>query len=152
MTCADRREALLAYLEQELGSTERADLEAHLAGCEACRLALEAERRLSGALASLPAVEPSRDFEARFWARIAREKDAPVGWRRRLFTWRLALALGGAAAAVVAVVLAVRAPSEPDVDLQIVANSDEDYEILEDPDLDVIEVSDVLEQLDGDQG
>jgi anti-sigma factor RsiW len=149
MTCADRREALVAYLDLQLGAAERADLEAHLAGCDACRLALEAERRLSGALASLEAVEPPGDFEARFWARVARERDAPVGWRRRLFTRRIALALGAAAA--VAAVLTLRGPAEPDIDLQIVSNS-EDYELLEDPDLDLIEVVDVLEEWDGDQG
>jgi len=151
MNCAERHGALLAYLDGELSSTERAELQAHLEGCAACHSALEAERRLSGALASLSAVEPPRDFEARFWARIARERDAPVGWRERLFSRRLALAFGGAAAAVVATVLALRGPTEPDVDLQIVANS-EDYELLEDPDLDLIEVVDVLEELDGDKG
>ena len=151
MNCAERRGALLAYLDGELPSTERAELEAHLESCDACRALLEAERRLSDALASLPASEPPRDFEARFWARIARERDAPVGWRERLFTRRLAVVFGGAAAAVVAVVLALRGPAEPDVDLQIVANSEEDYELLEDPDLDVIEVVDGLENLDADQ-
>jgi len=160
MTCAERRAALLGYLDEELGSAERAELETHLAGCEACRAALAAERRLSGALAALPPVAPPRDFEARFWARIAREKDgarsarerdAPVGWRERLFSRRAALGLGGAAAAAVALVLALRGPAEPDVDLQIFANG-EDFELLEDPDLDLIEVVDKLEAWDGDQG
>ena len=151
MSCAERRETLVAYLDRELGPAERTQLEAHLAGCETCRLALEAERRLSGALASLGAVEPPADFEARFWARIARERETPAGWRERLFTRRLALIFGGAAAAAVAAVLALRGPTDPDVDLQIVANS-EDYELLEDPDLDLIEVVDVLEAWDGDQG
>ncbi len=151
MTCEERRSALVAYLDQELGQTERAELEAHLAGCDACRLALESQRRLSVALTSLGAVDPPADFEARFWARLAREREAPAGWRARLFTPRLALAIGGVAAAAVAAVLALRSPSDPDIDLQIVANG-EDYELLEDPDLDLIEVVDVLEAWDGDQG
>ena len=151
MTCAERRAALVAYLDEELGPAERAELETHLAGCEACRAALAAERRLSGALASLHPVVPPRDFEARFWARIARERDAPVGWLGRLLSRRLALGLGGAAAAAVALVLALRGPTEPDIDLQIVANG-EDFELLEDPDLDLIEVVDKLEGWDGDQG
>jgi anti-sigma factor RsiW len=151
MTCAERRAELVAYLDQELGPAERTELETHLAGCETCRTALAAERRLSGALASLPAVEPPRDFEARFWARVARERDAPAGFFQRLFSRRLALSLGGAAAAAVALVLALRSPVEPDVDLQIVANG-EDFELLEDPDLELIEVVDVLEEWDGDQG
>jgi len=48
-------------------------------------------------------------------------------------------------------VLALRGPTEPDVDLQIVANG-EDFELLEDPDLDLVEVVDKLEAWDGDQG
>jgi len=145
MICAERRAALVAYLDEELGATERAELESHLAGCPECRLALEAERRLSVALTSLSPVEPPPDFEARFWARIAREREHPAGWWARLFTRRLALAVGGAAAVAVAAVLALRPPAEPDIDLPIVTNA-EDYELLEDPDLDVIEVVDVLEQ------
>jgi anti-sigma factor RsiW len=153
MTCAERRPTLLAYLDDELGSSERAELETHLAGCEACRAALAAQRRLSGALASLTPIEPPRDFEARFWARVARDEDPPgaVGWRERFFSRRLALGLGGAAAAAIALVLALRGPAEPDIDLQIVANA-EDLELLEDPDLDLIEVVDKLEAWDGDQG
>ncbi|MEX2206180.1 MAG: zf-HC2 domain-containing protein [Myxococcota bacterium] len=162
MTCAERRAALVAYLDEELGPAERAELETHLAGCEACQAALAAERRLTVALASLPAVEPPRDFEARFWARlaregegggarVARERDPPASFFERLFSRRFALSLGGAAAAAVALVLALRVPSEPDVDLQIVANG-EDLELLEDPDLELIEVVDVLEEWDGDQG
>jgi anti-sigma factor RsiW len=151
MSCAGRREALVAYLEGELLPAACAEFDAHLAGCEVCQTALAAERRLSGALASLLPVEPPGDFEARFWARIAREREAPAGWLERLFTRRFALGLGAAAAATVAAVLALRAPVEPDVDPQIVANG-EDYELLED--LDVVEVVDVLEKWDreGDQG
>ncbi len=153
MTCAERRPTLLAYLDDELGSSERAELETHLAGCEACRAALAAQRQLSGALASLTPIEPPRDFEARFWARVARDEDPPagVGWRERFFGRRLALGLGGAAATAIALVLALRGPAEPDIDLQIVANG-EDFELLEDPDLDLIEVVDKLEAWDGDQG
>lgn len=160
MTCAERRAMLVAYLDEELGAAERAELETHLAGCEACGNALAAERRLSGALAALPAVVPPRDFETRFWARlarerdgarIARERDAPVGWLERVFSRRLALALGAAAAVAIAVVFGLRGPTDPDVDLQIVANED-DIELLEDPDLDLIEVVDKLEAWDGEQG
>ncbi len=152
MSCAGRREALIAYLDGELPAAERAELESHLGGCEACRAALAAERKLSGALASLRPVEPSGDFEARFRARLAREREASPGWLSRIFTRRLALGLGAAGAAAVAAVLTLRGPVEkPDVDSAVVA-SGEDYELLED--LDVVEVVDVLEKWDreGDQG
>jgi anti-sigma factor RsiW len=151
MTCARSREELAAYLDGELAPNERSELEAHLAGCAACRAELEAERRLSGVLMALPALEPPPDFEARFWARIAREQDAPAGWRSRLFSRRLVLALGGAAAAALAAVFALRGPDDSDGDLQIVAIG-EDYELLEDPDLELIEAVDALEAWDGDQG
>jgi anti-sigma factor RsiW len=141
----------MAYLDGELAPAERAELESHLGGCEACRAALAAERRLSGALASLAPVQPPGDFEARFRARLAREREAPAGWLTRLFTRRFALGLGAAGAVAVAVLFALRVPVEPDVDAQLAA-SEEDYQLLED--LDVVEVVDVLEKWDreGDQG
>jgi anti-sigma factor RsiW len=151
MNCAGCRARLLAYLDAELGLIERSELEAHLADCATCQAALEAERSLSGSLSSLSAVGAPADFEARFWARIARERDVPAGWRARLMTRRLALALGGVTAAALAVILALRDRTARDVDQQITANA-EDYELLEDPDLDLIEVVDLLESWDGDQG
>jgi len=152
MTCDERRADLILYLDGELDPAERAELEAHLSTCPVCPGVLEAERRLSGTLGSLPGFEPSGDFEARFWARVAREQDAPKAGLARFFTRRLGLALGGVVAAALAVVIALRTgpSSEPDADMQIVANA-EDYELLEDPDLDVIAVVDVLEGWNGDQ-
>lgn len=153
MTCDERRADLILYLEGELEPAERAELEAHLATCAACAAALEAERRLSGTLGALPGFQPAADFEARFWARIARERDEPARGLSGLLTRRLALAFGGIAALALAVVLALRAgPTgpEPEADLQIVANP-EDYQLLEDPDLDVIAVVDLLEGWNGDQ-
>jgi anti-sigma factor RsiW len=154
MTCDERRADLILYLDGELGPAERTELEAHLATCPVCPGILEAERRLSGALGALPGLEPSGDFEARFWARVAREQEAPGRGFAGLFSRRLVLALGGVSAAALALVIALRVGprprSEPEPDLQIVANS-EDYELLEDPDLDVIAVVDLLESWDGDQ-
>ena len=153
MSCVERRAELVAYVDGQLAPAERAELETHLAGCATCQSALAAERGLSGMLGALPAVRPSPDFEARFWARIAREQDARPGWLARLFTRRLALGLGGAAVAALAVVLALRGRTDPeaDADWPIVANA-EDYELLEDPDLRLIEVLETLEAEPGDQG
>ena len=88
--CEREREQIGALLDGELEAGERAALEAHLADCAGCRQALEDQRQLAAAFAALPAVEPAPDFEARFWARIAREADAPKGFAARLR--RLALA------------------------------------------------------------
>ena len=154
MTCDERRADLCGFLDGELAPAARAELETHLRGCAACQAALEAERRLSGALDSLAPIAPSGDFEARFWARIARESGAPAGWRARLFGRRFVLALGGAAAAALAAVVALRirdTDANDAVDLQIVANP-EDLEMLEDPDLEMFAVMHELERRDGDSG
>lgn len=151
MTCAERRAQLVAYQDGELEATERRELEAHLESCAVCRSALEAERELSLALGSLPAVEPPPSFEARFWARIAREQEPPRRGVARFLTRRLALALGGAAALSAAVVLALRSRTPPETDLPIVSSA-RDLDLLEDPDLELIEMVDVLLDLEGDQG
>jgi len=75
--CEQRREAIGALVDGELAAEERAALETHLAGCAGCRQELDELNRLAAAFRTLPAVEPAPDFEARFWARIAREAD---GW------------------------------------------------------------------------
>jgi len=65
-------------------------LRAHLAGCEACRKALEEQRRLAQAidrsLAESLECEPSPEFAARVRQRIA-QPDAVSGWWS---TWKLA--------------------------------------------------------------
>ncbi len=153
MTCAERRAEFAAYLDGELGPNERSELASHLEGCVVCQAALDSERQLSLALGDLPPVELPPDFEARFWARIAHEQDAPKGWTARLLSRRLALGLGGAAAVAAAAVLMLRnrLPAEVEADLPIVASA-RDFELLEDPDLELIEVVDLLLEMEGDQG
>jgi anti-sigma factor RsiW len=167
MDCKRDRETLTAYVDGELEGAARAELESHLAGCAACSDAVAAQRRLGAMFAALPEVTPAGDFEARFWARIARERE-PAGFGARLrslFTARGALALG--AAAVVALVLALAlprspsqpsdstgaetaaapAPAKPDPDVRIVSNP-KDFQLLQDPDMDAIADVDVLEAWD----
>ena len=105
------REELTALLDDALDPARRSEAEAHLAACPACR----AERdRLAAALAALrdlPAPPPpSPAFEARFWARLAREQDRPRGALARLaaLRWRLVGPLAGAAAAAAVVVVVAR--------------------------------------------
>jgi anti-sigma factor RsiW len=92
-------EDLTALLDGALDGPRRAEAEAHLAGCPACR----AERdRLAGALARLaalpPPAEPSPWFETRLEARLAeREAAPPAGLLARLAAWRWRLALPAAA-------------------------------------------------------
>lgn len=173
--CEREREAIGALVDSQLGAAERAALEAHLAGCAGCRKALAELEGLATAFETLRPVEPPADFEARFWARIAREKDAPQGLRVRLRRWLVpgGLALAGAVAALVlflnlpapesrgpaatarvepppaaepAPALA-RAPIESDTDRRILTNA-RDVELLRDPDIDAISEVDLLEDWD----
>ncbi len=102
---------LTALLDGALAPARRAEVEAHLAGCPACR----AERdRLAGALAALGALpappEPSPTFSARLAARLAREPEPRAGALARLLAWRwrLAVPVAGLAAAAAVAVLTVR--------------------------------------------
>jgi len=165
--CEREREAIGALVDGELEGAERAALEAHLAGCSGCRQELDELRRLAAAFATLAPVEPAADFEARFWARIAREGGAAPGFAerlRRLFSPGGFLAAGIAAAAALFLYLNVphtRAPAptgapaslarvEPaavDTDVRILTNA-HDVEILQDPDVDAISEVDLLEDWD----
>jgi len=54
MSCASIRPLLFAFHEDALDETGRARVDAHLAGCAACRRALAAEARLTAALTQAP--------------------------------------------------------------------------------------------------
>jgi anti-sigma factor RsiW len=166
MDCKRDREELSAYIDGELAPAARAELESHIQACASCRAEVAAQDRLGEAFASLREVTPPGDFEARFWARIAREKEAaaePAGWRRWL-TWPRALT----AAAVTALGLILLVPAATQhapglhklvsialpkgtvkavPDVKIVSNP-KDYELLQDPDMDAISEVDVLEDWD----
>lgn len=106
-------EALIRY---QLGDDEgREAARAHLAGCAACREALEQIGDTLAMVQAAPLVEPPDGFERVMWARVsARLEAAPRtgGWAS-WFTWpRLAMA-GGALAVVTAAFVAGRWTSEP---------------------------------------
>ncbi|HTO70024.1 MAG TPA: zf-HC2 domain-containing protein [Myxococcota bacterium] len=157
MECSRDPEILAAFADGELAPAERAEVEVHLADCAACRAGLAAERRLGELFAALPPVEAPGDFEARFWGRIARERDATPSravWLRAVFSRRvISLAVGTAAVALLLVLPRVTstpgspAAHVPEADAPIVANGD-DYELVQDPDMDAISVVDVLENWD----
>src|SRR2546425_7867358 len=62
-------DSLSDYLDDELGRAERAALEAHLAGCAACRGVLDELRRVVARAQTLEDRAPARDL----WSGIARE-------------------------------------------------------------------------------
>jgi anti-sigma factor RsiW len=167
MDCKRDTETISAYLDGELDTVARAELESHLETCDSCRVKLAATRRLGEMFAALPEVTPSSDFEARFWARIARERDEPAGLLSLVFeyfTQRRVIALGAAlvGAAVFALLLPQGEPSltptgvptastktKLDPDVRIVTNAT-DFQLLQDPDIDTIADVDALEAWDDD--
>ena len=98
-TMCDREELILDYVYDELSRGERADLEAHLAGCAACRTELEALRATRGYLAQWTPPLPDLGF------RVIRGGGAPAPALPR----RTPLAPAFAYAAAAVIVLAVGA-------------------------------------------
>jgi anti-sigma factor RsiW len=102
MSCV--REELTALCDGALDPAARERVEAHLAGCAACRAARDRIQAALGTLARLPPPpEPSPTFEQRFFARLARQEPSPERFLARL-PWRLLapLAAVGAAVAILA--------------------------------------------------
>jgi anti-sigma factor RsiW len=98
MGCKRFKNDLVDAALEELSPSRSERFRAHLAGCEACREALEEQRRLAQAidrsLAESLACEPSPEFAARVRQRIAQPDAAARGWWS---TWKLA-AVGALAA------------------------------------------------------
>jgi anti-sigma factor RsiW len=146
MKCEDVGKGLIAYLDQRANAAERREIEAHLAGCAACRTRAEEFRSVRTMLDELPAVEPSFGFDARVRQRVAAEPP-----RQSWFGWfepqaRFALSAAMLVALTVWVVkLPSRHPVEPS---PIAANvaSDQDFDAIKD--LGVLENYDVLTKFD----
>ncbi len=101
---------LTAYLDGALEPVRRAEVEAHLTGCPACRNERDRLAAVLQIVSKLPAPpDPSPGFARAFWARL----DAEPPRRRGLFAllrsgrWAVVTPLAGAVAAA-AVVLVVR--------------------------------------------
>jgi anti-sigma factor RsiW len=95
------------------GEAEDAAVRAHLAQCDACRVALEALRRDLAAVPVPEAPERGEDYGAQVWARLRPQLTeiapaAPVRTRRRLWA-----PLGLAASLVLAFLLGRHWPHEP---------------------------------------
>jgi hypothetical protein len=93
------KEALVGYIYDELGDTERAAFEDHLAACHACREEVAGLRATRAHLAKWAPPEPDFGFP-RF--RVVRDDGAPAAARR----FRVSPAWGLAAAAVLLLAVA----------------------------------------------
>jgi hypothetical protein len=70
MDCKVFQERMHAYLDGELATAERRDVEAHVPGCASCRHVLDELRRLRELVASVPAESPPADLPERIMSRI----------------------------------------------------------------------------------
>src|SRR6266851_8212651 len=93
MNCERIEKQLIAYMDGRASSTERREVEAHLADCGACRTRAEEFRLLWGVLDEAPQLEVSPAFDARLRARIAAETLWQSLWAWLVPSPRLALAV-----------------------------------------------------------
>jgi anti-sigma factor RsiW len=150
------REQLSAYLDGELDARERAALESRLAAEPEAARELARLQVLDAALAELPSIEPSPQFEMRFRARLAeaQARRARPWWQRwlpHIEAPRLAWGAGALAAAAAVVLLLLRSADTgpaPGLDWEIVADG-QAYELLQTDDLELLEVLEILEAWDG---
>jgi anti-sigma factor RsiW len=112
--CDDRVGLIVRAADGALDSAEQARLEAHLATCERCRSALDAQRLAHDLLANWPETTAGPDFSARVLARIDRDRRWLDSWDFRRWTWRLSpLVAALALAAYMTVVQTAAAVGEP---------------------------------------
>jgi anti-sigma factor RsiW len=134
MTCptkTNNAEILVDYCAGTLDPARVDEFVQHFQTCDGCRRAVEAQREVWGVLDGWTPPQVSPDFDARLYARIAREGAAPQ-WKRWLRGvlhpagphpfWKPAVGLA-AACAVLAVGFLVRTPNPVDTSKQIRADN-----------------------------
>lgn len=137
--CRENAETLIRYSAGELQPEERAALEEHLGGCEACREAASAHQAVWAALDSWSAPPVTPGFDRKLYERIA--KEAPW-WRRWSgeFLPRRWVPVAAAAGLVSAALVLSSGPGapvrvEPQVSITEPRVADEVQSALEDMDL-----------------
>ncbi len=142
-------ETLLDYCSGALEPARAVELERHIENCPQCFRAVEAQREVWEALGRWKAPVVSADFNARLYARIALENEAPAWrrWLRRLAQPAVPYALWkpaafAAACAVIAVGFLAQMPADrhapapqtrmetDHVDIEQVANALEELDLL----------------------
>lgn len=121
MSCAEFREHLSAYGDEELAEPLRAKVAAHLKVCAECRTELDGFRRLSDLTARLQA--PTAPLS--MWDRLERELDLPTldpsaDRQRGVWTWQ-AVALAVSVIVAVGTVIAWQL-NTPDFDARVPQN------------------------------
>ena len=81
MTCNGLESRAMEYLDGKLAAAERSVVEAHLAGCAACRLRVQSLSSVMGLLDEWPGIQPSPFFGTRLAARLKEEPASPGWWQ-----------------------------------------------------------------------
>ena len=112
-------EILVDYCAQRLDPSRAVELEKHLEQCADCRRVVRAQSEVWDSMDLWTPASVSPDFDARLYARIARERTDPawMQWYRRIFhppipfmMWKPALSLA-AACAVLAAAFVIHVPA-----------------------------------------
>lgn len=102
MKCEPIRQRLWDYVGGALPPAEREAFEAHLQGCEACRLELKAAQATLVSLRNLRRYSAPESLKAQVRERIRQQRSAPrVRWAFAWRRWALVPALGLLSALVV---------------------------------------------------
>jgi outer membrane lipoprotein-sorting protein len=116
MNCTETREKLVEYTENLLTDSQRREIEAHLKGCQNCRMELQQLNELSQRIKSVSQSESSLDFENAVFNRIICEQNKKLkqadGINRQLHIWRIIMKskitkFAAAAVILVAAILSV---------------------------------------------
>ena len=150
MSCAVEMD-LTAYLDGELPTARRHEMQSHLKECRSCQATSELLEKTLSKLASLPALESSPGMRSALLRQIAQPRSS-VGERLRQ-RWRPGWVLpsaGLAVAALAAVLLVGRAPRDGR-ERELGANLEmvEDYEVLGLTSMEDLEIVQHLDELDG---
>jgi hypothetical protein len=95
-------------------------------------------------------VDPSPQFEAGFWARLARAEEGAGGRTILRYLRPAGWLVGAGAAAALALLLTLGDPALPEQDWTIVADA-ESFDLLREVDLELLSALDVLEAWNGNQ-
>ena len=114
MNCQDLVELLSEYLDNELGAAKRAEVDAHLAACQACQRELQELRATISLVASLPKATAPSALVQSIDEGVRAETPAASPTRR---VWYLFPALAAAAAILIAIQLTPkRTPPTPETE------------------------------------
>ena len=77
MNCRTCQRELSAYLDGEVSGARRAEIEAHVAGCAACRQRLAALQQIAAGVRALPRLQPAPQFVADVRRKLRGEQRRP---------------------------------------------------------------------------